>query len=112
MRATVVFWTWPLYDTPSAGFFVSLAGLVNAFNVCVRVWKSTDGDIAYLSEKGLLFSLADNEKVCTAHIYGLAVGVNDLFFACAEFGGLSPGSGGTGGVQGDSGERHRDRYLI
>jgi len=56
MRATVVFWTWPLYDTPSAGFFVSLAGLVNAFNVCVRVWKGTDGDIAYLSEKGLLLA--------------------------------------------------------
>lgn len=105
MRATVVFWTWPLYDTPGAGFFVSLTGSVNAVNVCVRMWKDTDGDIAYLVR-----SVAERRQLCfehrsrrkekprAAHKYGLAVGVNDLIVTCAEFGGLPPGCGRIGDV--------------
>jgi hypothetical protein len=76
-----------------------LMGSVSAVNVCGRMWKDTDGDIAYLRQGNFALSF-DNEdrKSLTTHKYEPAVGVDDLFLICAEFGGLPPRCGGTGGV--------------
>lgn len=71
------------------------------------MWKVTDSDIAYLRQGNFALSLGGNgRKSLAAHKYSPAVGVDNLVFTCADFGGLPSCCGGTGGVYCDSGERH------
>lgn len=72
-----------------------LTGLVKRICACMEGHRRR----YRVSEQGGMSPASDERKSPgAAHKYGLAIGVNDLFFTRAEFGCLPPGCGGVGSV--------------